>query len=86
MISPLVRWVHSEDQYVMKYVEEVMLQFSFENHLPYLTLKSMCHHYKDQSLEIVLINIFCYFWEPFETCALSVYGLLVLNVETHAVL
>ena len=36
MISPLVRWEHSEDLYVMKYLAEVTLQFSFENYLPYL--------------------------------------------------
>jgi len=36
MISPLVRWEHSEDLYVMKYMAEVTLQFSFENYLPYL--------------------------------------------------
>jgi len=59
MISPLVRWEHSEDRYVMKFLTEVLLQFSFENYLPYLTVKSICHHYKDQSLEIVQVNIFC---------------------------
>jgi len=58
MISPLVQWEHSEDRYVMKYVAEVTLQFSFENYLPYLTVNSMCHYYKDQSLETVHINIF----------------------------
>ena len=58
MIAPLVRWEHSEDRYVMKYEAEVMLQFSFENYLPYLTLNSMCHYYEDQSLETVQINIF----------------------------
>ena len=36
IISPLVRWEHSEDQYVMKYLAEVTLQFSFENYLTYL--------------------------------------------------
>ena len=50
MISPLVRWEHSEDRYVMKYLVEVMVQFSFEDYLPYLTVNSMCHHYEDQSL------------------------------------
>ena len=44
MISPLVRWEHSEDRYVMKYLAEVMLQFGFEDYLPYLTVKSMYHH------------------------------------------
>jgi len=34
MISPLLRWEHSEDRYVMKYQAEVMLQFSFEYYLP----------------------------------------------------
>jgi len=58
MISPLVRWEHSEDRYVMKYLAEVTLQFSFENYLPYLTVNSMCHRYEDQSLETVKINIF----------------------------
>jgi len=48
MISPLVRWEHSEDRYVMKYLAEVWLQFSFENYLPYLTVNSMCHYFKDQ--------------------------------------
>jgi len=42
----------------MKYEAEVMLQFSFENYLPYLTLNSMCHYYEDQSLETVQVNIF----------------------------
>jgi len=59
MISPLVRWEHSEDRYVMKYMAEVSLQFSFENYLPFLTLNWMCHHYEDDSLETVQINIFC---------------------------
>jgi len=58
MISPLVQWEHSEDRYVMKYLTEVSLQFSFENYLPYLTVNSMCHHYEDESLETVQINIF----------------------------
>jgi hypothetical protein len=58
MISPLVRCEHSEDLYVMKYLAEVMLQSSFENYLPYLIVNSMCHHYKDQSLENVQKNIF----------------------------
>jgi len=57
MISPLVRWEHSEDRYVTKYLAEVTLQFSFENYLPYVTVNSMCHRYEDQSLETVKINI-----------------------------
>jgi len=32
----------------MKYLAEVWLQFSFENYLPYLTVNSMCHYFKDQ--------------------------------------
>ena len=48
MISPLVRWEHSEDQYVFKYSAEVTLQVSFENDIPYLT-DSIRHHYEDQS-------------------------------------
>jgi hypothetical protein len=40
MISPLVHWEHSEDQYVMKYLAEVTLCFSFENYLCYLTINS----------------------------------------------
>ena len=52
MISPLVRWEHSEDRYVYKYSTEVMLQFSFENDIPYLTVNSICHHYEDQSLSV----------------------------------
>ena len=52
MISPLVRWEHSEDRNVLKYFAEVTLQFSFENDLPYLTVNSICHHYEDQSLSV----------------------------------
>ena len=40
MISPLVCWEHSEDRYVMKYLAEVTLWFSFENYLCYLTINS----------------------------------------------
>ena len=86
MISPLVRWEHSEDRYVVKYTAEVTLQFSFENYLPYLTINALCHNYEDQSHEIVQINITYKFWEPFDTCVLSVCGLLVLNAKTHAML
>jgi hypothetical protein len=50
MIAPLVRWEHSEDRFVIKYLVEVMLQFSVENYLPYLTVNSMCHLYEDRSL------------------------------------
>ena len=49
MISPLVRWEHSEDQYVFKYSAEVTLQVSFENDIPHLTDNSMCYHYEDHS-------------------------------------
>jgi hypothetical protein len=66
MISPLVRWDHSEDRYVMKYLAEVMLQISVENYLPYLRVNSMCHLYEDQSLETV--QILGIIW-----CALSVW-------------
>ena len=58
MISPLVWWEHSEDRYVMNYLAELTLQFSFENFLPYLTVNSVCHYYEAQSLETVHINIF----------------------------
>jgi len=58
MISPLVRWNHSEDRYVVKCWAEVMLLFNFENYLSYFTVSSMCHYYEDQSLVTVQINIF----------------------------
>jgi hypothetical protein len=87
MISPLVRWEHSEEWHVMKYVAEVKLQFRFENCISYFTVNSVHLHCKDQSLETIEINIFCSFGESFEHMnALSAHGLVILNTETHAVL